>query len=68
MESVGGEINAYTSEEVTMIYSAFPKGNLTRAVDHKMLKNIELLTIFKQKCLPAKLAYTINLFVNSLFA
>ena len=33
MESVGGEINAYTSEEVTMIYSAFPKGNLTRAVD-----------------------------------
>lgn len=33
MESVGGEINAYTSEEVTMLYSCFPKGNLTRAVE-----------------------------------
>lgn len=33
MESVGGELNAYTSEEVTMIYTAFPKGNLGRAVE-----------------------------------
>ncbi len=33
MEAVGGELNAYTSEEVTMIYSAFPKGNLSRAVE-----------------------------------
>ena len=33
MESVGGEINAYTSEEVTMLYSCFPKGNLARAVE-----------------------------------
>ena len=33
MEAVGGELNAYTSEEVTMVYSAFPKGNLSRAVE-----------------------------------
>ena len=33
MEAVGGELNAYTSEEVTMIYSAFPKGNLSRAIE-----------------------------------
>lgn len=33
MEAVGGELNAYTSEEVTMVYSAFPKGNLSRAIE-----------------------------------
>lgn len=33
MESVGGELNAYTSEEVTMVYSGFPRGNLTRAIE-----------------------------------
>lgn len=33
MESVGGEINAYTSEEATTIYSSFPVGNLARAVE-----------------------------------
>lgn len=33
MEAVGGELNAYTSEEVTMVYSAFPKGNLARAIE-----------------------------------
>lgn len=33
MESVGGELNAYTSEEVTMIYSAFPKGNAERCIE-----------------------------------
>lgn len=33
MESVGGELNAYTSEETTVIYSAFPAGNLVRAVE-----------------------------------
>lgn len=33
MEAVGGELNAYTSEEVTMVYAAFPKGNLSRAIE-----------------------------------
>ena len=33
MESVGGELNAYTSEEVTMVYSAFPKGNAERCIE-----------------------------------
>ena len=33
MESVGGELNAYTSEEATMIYSAFPKGNAARCIE-----------------------------------
>lgn len=33
MESVGGELNAYTSEEATMIYSAFPKGNTRRCIE-----------------------------------
>ncbi len=33
MEAVGGELNAYTTKEETYIYSQFPKGNLTRAVE-----------------------------------
>lgn len=33
MESVGGELNAFTSEESTTVYSSFPAGNLTRAVE-----------------------------------
>lgn len=33
MESVGGELNAFTTKEDTVIYSAFPKGALTRALD-----------------------------------
>lgn len=33
MESVGGELNAYTTKEETMLYSVFPKGNLDRAVE-----------------------------------
>lgn len=33
MESVGGELNAYTTKEETMLYSVFPEGNLERAVD-----------------------------------
>ena len=33
MESVGGELNAYTTKEETVLYSIFPQGNLTRAVD-----------------------------------
>jgi predicted Zn-dependent peptidase len=33
MEAVGGELNAYTTKEETVLYSVFPHGNLTRAVD-----------------------------------
>jgi predicted Zn-dependent peptidase len=33
MESVGGELNAYTSEELTVVHSTFPKGNLSRAIE-----------------------------------
>lgn len=33
MESVGGELNAYTTKEETVIYSVFPNGNLARATE-----------------------------------
>lgn len=33
MEAVGGELNAYTTKEETMLYSTFPSGNLDRAMD-----------------------------------
>ena len=33
MEAVGGELNAYTTKEETVLYSVFPHGNLNRAVD-----------------------------------
>lgn len=33
MESVGGELNAYTTKEETVVYSVFPKGNLARAAE-----------------------------------
>lgn len=33
MEAVGGELNAYTTKEETVIYTVFPHGNLARAVD-----------------------------------
>lgn len=33
MEAVGGELNAYTTKEETMIYSVFPAGNLQRAAE-----------------------------------
>lgn len=33
MESCGGELNAYTTKETTVIYTTFPSGNLDRAAD-----------------------------------
>lgn len=33
MESVGGELNAYTTKEATAVYSIFPGGNLNRALE-----------------------------------
>lgn len=33
MESVGGELNAFTSKEETVVYSVFPSGNAPRAIE-----------------------------------
>ncbi len=33
MESVGGELNAYTTKEETVVYSVFPAGNASRAIE-----------------------------------
>ncbi|MBO4379617.1 MAG: insulinase family protein [Muribaculaceae bacterium] len=33
MEAIGGELNAYTTKEETVIYSIFPHGHLLRATD-----------------------------------
>lgn len=33
MESVGGELNAFTSKEETYVYTVFPNGNLRRAAE-----------------------------------
>jgi len=33
MESVGGELNAYTTKEETMVYAVMPRGNYRRATD-----------------------------------
>lgn len=33
MEAVGGELNAYTTKETTVVYSLFPTGNFRRAAD-----------------------------------
>ncbi len=33
MEAVGGELNAFTTKEDTVVYSAFPHGNTCRALD-----------------------------------
>lgn len=33
MESCGGELNAYTTKETTVVYTIFPRGNFSRASD-----------------------------------
>ncbi len=33
MEACGGELNAYTTKETTVVYSAFPRGNFLRAAE-----------------------------------
>lgn len=33
MEAVGGELNAYTTKEETVVYSIFPSGNDSRAIE-----------------------------------
>lgn len=47
MEAVGGELNAFTSKDETVVYSAFPGGNLTRAVE--LISDLVLNSVFPDK-------------------
>ena len=47
MERVGGELNAYTSKEGTMLYSVFPGEHLPRAVD--LLADLVQWSVFPQE-------------------
>ncbi len=47
MERVGGELNAYTTKEGTMLYSVFPEQYLTRAVD--LLADLVQWSVFPQE-------------------
>lgn len=44
MERVGGELNAYTTKEETMVYSIFPVGNFPRAVE--LIADLVLNSVF----------------------
>jgi len=46
MERVGGELNAYTTKEGTMLYSVFPEQYLARAVD--LLGDLVQWSVFPQ--------------------
>lgn len=46
MESVGGDLNAYTNKEETVVYSAFLKENLPRAIE--LLGDIVLHSVYPQ--------------------
>ena len=46
MERVGGELNAYTTKEGTMLYSVFPSEHLPRAVD--LLADLVQWSVFPQ--------------------
>ncbi len=47
MERVGGELNAYTTKEGTMIYSVFPHQHLGRAID--LLADLVQWSVFPQE-------------------
>lgn len=47
MEAVGGELNAFTSKDETVVYSAFPGGNLSRAVE--LIADLVLNSVFPDK-------------------
>lgn len=47
MESVGGELNAYTTKEGTMLYSVFPERHLKRAID--LLADLVQWSVFPQE-------------------
>ena len=46
MERVGGELNAYTTKEGTMLYSVFPHMHLARAID--LLADLVQWSVFPQ--------------------
>ncbi|MBR5685740.1 MAG: insulinase family protein [Muribaculaceae bacterium] len=47
MERVGGELNAYTTKEGTMLYSVFPEQYLPRAID--LLADLVQWSVFPQE-------------------
>ena len=47
MERVGGELNAYTTKEGTMVYSVFPHQHLQRAID--LLADLVQWSVFPQE-------------------
>lgn len=47
METVGGELNAYTTKEETLVYSVFPAGNMERAVE--LIADLVMNSIFPEK-------------------
>ena len=47
MECVGGELNAYTTKEGTMLYSVFPRQHLERAID--LLADLVQWSVFPQE-------------------
>ncbi len=47
MERVGGELNAYTTKEETVVYTAAPTGNLSRAME--LLSDLVIHSRFPQR-------------------
>ena len=47
MERVGGELNAYTTKEGTMVYSVFPHQHMARAID--LLADLVQWSVFPQE-------------------
>lgn len=47
MEAVGGELNAFTTKEETTVYSIFPQGNLSRAVE--LISDLLRNSVFPEK-------------------
>ena len=47
MERIGGELNAYTTKEETLVYSIFPTGNMARAVE--LIADLVTNSIFPER-------------------
>ena len=58
MEVVGGELNAYTSKEETLVYSIFPAKELARAVD--LLADLVFNSVFPEKELDKEVEIVID--------
>ena len=48
MESIGGELNAYTTKEETVVYTTYPAGALDRALD--LLADLVQNSVFPTTC------------------